>query len=234
MVDRKEELIRGIVDLYVSSAEPVGSQALLEFLGLTVSSATVRNDLKELEEEGFVLSPHTSAGRIPTIRAYRTYVERFLQPTVPEMLRDVLSTPPSGNDVARTIKHIAKQQADALNAAVFLVLSREQTYYTGLTHLFSQPEFVAHGSVQNVTALLDRFDDMAPDLYRLLGDKDMYLHIGKGNPFGDACTILLVPFTWTSGTTSLLGIVGPTRMDYNAIIGSMRATKEYLKTYFTV
>lgn len=233
MADRKEELVRGIVDLYVSSAEPVGSQALLEFLGLSVSSATVRNDLKELEEEGFVLSPHTSAGRIPTTRAYRAYVEKFLQPTVPEALLAALSEPPEQGDVAKAIKHIAKQQANALTAAVFLVLSREQTYYTGLTHLFSQPEFAAHGTVQNVTALLDRFDDIAPDLFQLLGDKDMYLHIGQGNPFGDSCTIMFVPFTWGDGSKSLMGIVGPTRMDYNAMIGAMRATKSYLEMYFT-
>lgn len=231
MPDRKEELLKGIVDLYVTSAEPVGSQALLTFLDLSVSSATVRNDLKELEEEGYVISPHTSAGRIPTARAYRKYVEHFLQPTVPEAFIAALSEQPDATDIARAIKHVAKQQAEALNAAVFLVLSREQTYYTGLTYLFSQPEFAELGTVQNVTALLDRFDDIAPDLYRLIGDKDMHMHIGPGNPFGDSCTIMFVPFAWEGNPKSLMGIIGPMRMDYNSSIGAMRAAKTYLETH---
>jgi len=79
MDDRKLEILRAIVTDYVASREPVGSRALVERHGLRVSSATVRNDMAVLEEEGYIAQPHTSAGRIPTDKGYRLFVDRLGQ-----------------------------------------------------------------------------------------------------------------------------------------------------------
>ncbi|MGH3499156.1 MAG: heat-inducible transcriptional repressor HrcA [Nocardioidaceae bacterium] len=75
--DRKLEVLRAIVEDYVSTQEPVGSKALVERHSLGVSSATVRNDMAALEDEGFIAQPHTSAGRIPTDKGYRLFVDRL-------------------------------------------------------------------------------------------------------------------------------------------------------------
>jgi len=77
MDDRKLEVLRAIVTDYVSSQEPVGSKALVERHDLGVSPATVRNDMAALEEEGYITQPHTSAGRIPTDKGYRLFVDRL-------------------------------------------------------------------------------------------------------------------------------------------------------------
>ncbi len=77
MDDRKLEVLRAIVTDYVSSQEPVGSKALVERHNLGVSPATVRNDMAALEEEGYITQPHTSAGRIPTDKGYRLFVDRL-------------------------------------------------------------------------------------------------------------------------------------------------------------
>ncbi|HWL98369.1 MAG TPA: heat-inducible transcriptional repressor HrcA [Nocardioidaceae bacterium] len=75
--DRKLAVLRAIVEDYVSTQEPVGSKALVERHRLGVSPATVRNDMAALEEEGFIAQPHTSAGRIPTDKGYRLFVDRL-------------------------------------------------------------------------------------------------------------------------------------------------------------
>jgi heat-inducible transcriptional repressor len=77
MDERKLEVLRAIVTDYVSSQEPVGSKALVERHDLGVSAATVRNDMATLEEEGYITQPHTSAGRIPTDKGYRLFVDRL-------------------------------------------------------------------------------------------------------------------------------------------------------------
>ena len=77
--DRKLEVLRAIVTDYVASREPVGSKALVERHRLDVSAATVRNDMAALEEEGYITQPHTSAGRIPTDKGYRLFVDRLAQ-----------------------------------------------------------------------------------------------------------------------------------------------------------
>jgi heat-inducible transcriptional repressor len=75
---RSQAILRAVIEDYVGTAVPVGSQALVERYRLGVSSATVRNVLAELEQEGFLTHPHTSAGRIPTDQGYRWYVESII------------------------------------------------------------------------------------------------------------------------------------------------------------
>jgi heat-inducible transcriptional repressor len=75
--DRKLDVLRAIVEDYVSTNEPVGSKALVERHNLGVSSATIRNDMALLEEEGYIAQPHTSAGRVPTDKGYRLFVDRL-------------------------------------------------------------------------------------------------------------------------------------------------------------
>lgn len=77
MEDRKLAVLRAIVEDYVATNEPVGSKALADRHGLGVSSATIRNDMSALEEEGYISAPHTSAGRIPTDKGYRLFVDRL-------------------------------------------------------------------------------------------------------------------------------------------------------------
>src|SRR6202008_3788250 len=75
--ERKLAVLRAIVEDYVSTTEPVGSKSLVDRHGLDVSPATIRNAMAVLEEEGFIAQPHTSAGRVPTDKGYRLFVDRL-------------------------------------------------------------------------------------------------------------------------------------------------------------
>jgi len=81
--DRQKLILKAVVDDYISTAEPVGSKSLLKRNSFSLSSATVRNEMAELEENGYLIHPHTSAGRIPTDKGYREYVDNLI--TIPEM-----------------------------------------------------------------------------------------------------------------------------------------------------
>src|SRR3954469_8686261 len=76
--DRQRALLRGLVEEHIATGQPVGSKPLLERAGLSVSSSTVRNELAELEAHGLLTHPHTSAGRVPTERAYRLHADQVL------------------------------------------------------------------------------------------------------------------------------------------------------------
>lgn len=78
LTERKKAILRAVVESYVQSAEPVGSKAVAELAGLKVSSATIRNDMADLEELGYLEQPHTSAGRIPSPKGYRLYVNELM------------------------------------------------------------------------------------------------------------------------------------------------------------
>src|SRR5438093_5048720 len=75
--ERKAAVLRAIVEQYVETAQPVGSQAVTQSAGLGVSAATVRNEMSVLERDGYITQPHTSAGRVPTDRGYRYFVDQL-------------------------------------------------------------------------------------------------------------------------------------------------------------
>ncbi|MDD2393967.1 MAG: heat-inducible transcriptional repressor HrcA [Eubacteriales bacterium] len=80
--ERKKLILKAVVDDYISTAEPVGSKALALRSDFNISSATIRNEMAELENDGYLIHPHTSAGRIPTDKGYRVYVDNLMQ--IPE------------------------------------------------------------------------------------------------------------------------------------------------------
>ena len=89
--DRARTLLKTLVEHYIADGQPVGSRALSRFSGLELSPATIRNVMADLEEAGFVASPHTSAGRVPTARGYRLFVDSLLtvQPLAPSQLGEI-------------------------------------------------------------------------------------------------------------------------------------------------
>src|SRR5258708_18255368 len=112
--DRKLAVLRAIVEDYVSTNEPVGSRALVDRHNLDVSPATIRNDMAVLEEQGYIVQPHTSAGRIPTDQGYRLFVDPLsgVKP-LSGAQRRALETFRGGADqlrvgVIRTVRHLAQ------------------------------------------------------------------------------------------------------------------------------
>ena len=77
--ERKEKILQAIIDSYIMTAEPVGSNHILENYDLGVSSATVRNEMAALEEAGYLEKTHISSGRVPSVLGYRTYVNQLMK-----------------------------------------------------------------------------------------------------------------------------------------------------------
>src|SRR5947207_10202023 len=81
--ERELRVLEAVVQTYIETAEPAGSQTIARRFGLGVSAATIRNTMSELEDKGYLFHPHTSAGRIPTDRAYRVYVNEIMRLSPP-------------------------------------------------------------------------------------------------------------------------------------------------------
>ena len=102
IAERREKLLRCIIEEYVTTAQPVGSNVIVEKYGLPVSSATIRNEMSRLEDEGYIMQPHTSAGRVPTDVGYRYYVDTLMREEEPP------------EEVRQTIRHQFHQAAREL------------------------------------------------------------------------------------------------------------------------
>jgi heat-inducible transcriptional repressor len=108
--DRRIAVLRAIVEDYVDSREPVGSKALVERHNLGVSPATIRNDMAVLEEEGYIVQPHTSAGRVPTDKGYRLFVDRLhaIKPLSPAERRAIQTLLDSAVDLDDVVDRTAR------------------------------------------------------------------------------------------------------------------------------
>ncbi len=129
--DRQLKVLEAVIQSYVETAEPAGSHAVARRSALGVSSATIRNTMSELEEKGYLYHPHTSAGRIPTDRGYRTYVDGILRPAPPssaerERLRRELHLHPVGavEDILRRAAQVLGVLTQELGVAVGPVLDQ--------------------------------------------------------------------------------------------------------------
>ncbi|MGI5988765.1 MAG: heat-inducible transcriptional repressor HrcA [Lachnospiraceae bacterium] len=77
--ERKQQILKAVIDTYLATGEPVGSRTISKYTDLKLSSATIRNEMADLEDMGYVMAPHTSAGRIPTDKGYRFYVDKMME-----------------------------------------------------------------------------------------------------------------------------------------------------------
>lgn len=113
--DRKKTILQAIIKTYLESGEPVGSRTISKYSDLNLSSATIRNEMSDLEELGYILQPHTSAGRIPSDKGYRFYVDQLMNEKLEEIngMKDLLIE--KTDKVETMLKQVAKVLADNTN-----------------------------------------------------------------------------------------------------------------------
>ncbi len=138
--DRKLEVLRAVVEDFVSTNEPVGSKSLAERHSLGVSPATVRNDMAALEDEGFITHPHTSAGRIPTDKGYRLFVDKLssvkpLSAAEKRAIQSFLEGAVDLDDVVRRSVRLLAQLTRQVAVVQYPSLSRSAVRHLEIVHL---------------------------------------------------------------------------------------------------
>lgn len=218
------KLLQAVIEEYVETAQPVGSQTLVERHGLGVSSATVRNWFAELDELGHVVQPHTSGGRVPTESGYRIYLTAIPgQKTLPKKALQEFEEAVEGvADRAMRSKRLARALADFSGLAVFVRFGSFDSYYTGLSQLFAQPEFRDWQRVVSLSEILDRLDEALQALAPATNAEPVVL-VGSQSPFGSICSTMYLD---RSGL--LIGVLGPLRMDYGRIRSALEAVSTLL------
>lgn len=232
LTDRKQALLQGIIEEYVESAKPVASAWLVDKLGLELSPATIRNEMKELEDQGYITHPHTSAGRIPTEIGYRFYIEHFLQPKdnldeSSQQELQQLSAVVTDQGAEGVVKNVMKGVATKANEAILVSLNRNSFYYTGISHLFRKPEFQQLNNAIIFSDLIDHLDEVMMKLHSVTPeDSDITFLIGSDNPVSQFCSLLVMQYPL--GTIALLG---PMRMHYQYNYALLKYTKTLLHAY---
>ncbi len=229
---RQETLLKLTVRRYVKTAEPVGSAWLADESGLDVSSATVRNELAALEELGYLLQPHTSAGRAPSEKGYRYYVDRFLEKKKPnaahvETFEEIVKSAVEQDDRLRAA---AKALAEIAQESALVAFAPRSVYYTGLSNLFAKPEFRQFAQVASMSKMLDHLDEVMEKMFSKV-EPQTTIWIGRENPFGAECGLVVgrLPSEALAQEGALIGLLGPMRMDYDLNAALIETAIETLK-----
>ncbi len=218
MSPRQQKILLAIVEQYAEVASPVGSSLLAKLFG--VSSATIRAEMVALERHGYISQPHTSAGRIPTDKGYRFYVnhlgEQQVSPDERRAEKALATRVHDGGLPERTIRNAVDTLVE-LTSNLGLATLGDQLYMAGLSNLFGQPEFVHPGQVQEVAQLLDNLE---PWLREAAPNDPLSVYIGRENPIGrnSGCTLIISKFRSPYSDRSYIGVLGPTRQSYRDVM----------------
>lgn len=221
MTERQQKVLSAIVEQYAEVASPVGSNLMAKLFN--VSSATIRAEMAELERLGFIAQPHTSAGRVPTDKGYRFYVNNLN-----EIGETGLNLPERRGEKAlatrvqqagapeRTIRNAVDTLVELTHNLGLATISN-QLYMSGLSNLFGQPEFINSIQVQQVASLLDNLE---PWLREAAPNKPLSVYIGQENPIGRTagCTLIIGRFRSPFSDRSYIGTLGPTRQSYREVM----------------
>jgi heat-inducible transcriptional repressor len=219
MTERQQKLLSAIVEQYAEVASPVGSTLLAKLFN--VSSATIRAEMAELERLGFIKQPHTSAGRVPTDKGYRFYVNNITDnmpdnPVEGRAERALAARVQSAGAPERMIRNAVDTLVE-LTHNLGLATLGNQLYMSGLSNLFGQPEFVNGLQVQQVAQLLDNLE---PWLREAAPNQPLSVYIGSENPIGRSAGVSLVISRFRSpfSDRSYIGTLGPTRQSYRDVM----------------
>lgn len=227
MTERQTAILSAIIEQYAEIAVPVGSVTLAKLFG--VSSATVRSEMARLEEAGMIAQPHTSAGRVPTDKGYRCYVntltEAHLNAPEPVLLdRNARAIEARVNTYGgrsdRAIRSAVNSLVD-LTQNLGLATIGDELYLNGIGNLFSQPEFSTGNHAQSVARLLDNLE---PWLREAAPNEPLNVYIGAENPIGktSGASLIISRFRSPYSDRSYIGVLGPTRQSYGKVMRLVR------------
>lgn len=236
LTKRQEGILFAIIEEYAEMAAPVGSITLAKLF--QVSSATIRSEMAQLELMGYIAQPHTSAGRVPTDAGYRYYVNTLSEH--PEIMQEHASNlsgeaqPGSSDRENRALELRVNSQTRAdfairgavdslveLTGNLGLATIGEQLYISGISRLFTQPEFLDSERVRAVAKLLDNLE---PWLREAAPGQALNIFIGQENPIGKTSQVSLIISRFRSpySDKSYIGVLGPTRQNYSRVMSLVR------------
>jgi len=219
MDPRPRKILEAIIDTFIKTGLPVGSMHIRHDYDFHVSPATIRNEMARLEREGFIMQPHTSAGRIPTNQAYRMFVDE-MQTDLKLMSQmkkkmEMLSQKRKLKEIKEKLYDIVTTVANVTDNISFAsVPGVKRVFYIGISNLLRKPEFVMDpDKATKVVQVLEH------DLYEILSNLDLKeggsFYIGEENILKEfqSCSMLAMPYN-ENGFDGVMGVLGSTRMDY--------------------
>ncbi len=226
LTSRQTQILKALIDEYIETAEPVGSNQLEKKYNLGVSPATIRNEMNLLTKSGFLKQPHTSAGRVPTSGAMKFYVDQLMEEKQMSLADEVKAKEEVWDErenLDKFLNEITHSLADRTGGMAITAMQDGSVWQAGHGNLFSYPEFGNIGACASLFGFMDE-DEQLIDLFfnrfpietpfDVLFTEEMGL---RNMPVGIVAAHFKV-----KGRNGALGVIGPVRQTYSSLVPTIR------------
>jgi len=238
LTERKLKILQAIITDFIQNAEPVGSRTLSKLLDMDISPATIRNEMSDLEEMGYLYHPHTSSGRVPSDKAYRLYVNSLMdkyelaqneKQRIKKELRMHIA------ELEHTVLHASELLSEITNLTSFATVEDMQDislFLRGMTRIFAHPEY---NNIERARSFLEMVDNRETIASELAAQAEgLTIRIGDENSerIIPGTSIVTATYHVDGHTVGKLGVIGPTRMKYGQITGVIEYMSKNLDKAF--
>lgn len=235
LTQRQVEILKNLIEEYIETAEPVGSETLEKKYNLSASPATIRNEMVKLTELGYLKKPHTSAGRVPTPLGMKFYVRQLMREKEPSVAEEVAIKEKVWDfreQEAKFMKEFTRALADRTKALAIATTNHGEIYCSGYANILDMPEFFDIDITKSLLSVIDEFDYFN-NLFSNVLDEDEEVHILFGDelgprlqgPYGFVYTHYEIP----NRLAGEVGVLGPERLRYNYIIPTVKSFKKLIE-----
>jgi len=220
MFDRQQTILSAVVQEYTKTAMPVGSDIISEEY-IDLSPATVRAEMNELEKTGYLYQPHASAGRIPTDKGFRFFVNEVMEDRplskkeIKELNLELLKAKTQLSRLSRTTAKLLSNFTKTFSVAGFL--NEGDCCEAGIKEFFNNPEFTEMDQVVQAAEILDYLDEWMDKIMLQNPENPVQIYIGKENPISKLqdYSMIVSKYSLPDGRQGYIAVVGPKGMQYD-------------------
>jgi len=222
---RQIQILKAIIEEYIATASPVGSETLDKKYNLGVSPATIRNEMVRLTELRMLQQNHTSAGRSPTPAAMKYYVDQIMRTRDMSVTDEVAVKAKIWDyrqEVDKLLREATKTLAERTKTLALTATKEGDLYYSGAANILDMPEFYDYELTHQLFESLDRFEYW----WTILDDHEDIFDIVLGDEMGKIGIMSQCGFIYTKFSSEhisgAIGVVGPSRLNYSSIVPVVR------------
>lgn len=229
LTERQTRILKAVIEEYIETAEPVGSETLEKKYELHISPATIRNEMVKLTEAGYLKQPHASAGRTPTKIAFKLYANQLMEEKQLSVADEVASKEKVWDvrfDFDKLMHEAVKALAQRTQYLALASVDDGTVYHAGYANILMMPEFYDIDLTRSVLSLLDEINEVKKLFAKSFGEEEIHLLLGDelGYEYLEPCGMVFTNFD-AGRKKGSLGVIGPNRLNYPMVIPTVRYFK---------
>ncbi len=234
LTQRQIDILRSIVEEYIETASPVGSETLEKKHNLSASPATIRNEMVQLTKLGYLQKPHTSSGRSPTPVGMKFYVRQLMKEKELSVAEEVAVKENLWDYREKDqqfLKHLTKSLAEKTKALAVVTTDDGDMYCSGYANILDMPEFFDIDITKHLLGIIDQSEYLNNLLANVIGDEDIHILMGEelGPQLPDAYGFVFTHYKTPLHSGGDIGVLGPVRLNYTQVVPMVRYFGELIE-----